>query len=136
MRSVPPVNMYTYLYSLLLVLVTSAVSFAAAAFYPLYSRARTTRKTLQTRPRHLVEKCNDCPYEYILHIYGRNHFHAFIDKLDPSLKFTNPKRRDMVCEIMDVVHFTAILVDDVTPLPSFPSHSTPPPDISMKQSIY
>lgn len=56
----------------------------------------------------------DCPYQYLLNIYGRYHFSGFIKKLSPTLETTNPKKWNMVCEIMDAIHFCLILVDDVT----------------------
>ena len=55
----------------------------------------------------------DCPYEYLLDIYGRHHFTEFVKKLSPSLKSNHPGKWEMVLEIMDGIHFCLILVDDV-----------------------
>lgn len=58
----------------------------------------------------------DCPYQYLLNIYGRNHFIEFARKLSLDLESSNPKKWRMVLEIMDAVHFCLILVDDVRTL--------------------
>ena len=54
-----------------------------------------------------------CPYEYILGTYGQRHFSKFVDSLKPGLKLKDPVLWDLVLEVMDAVHFGAILVDDV-----------------------
>ena len=54
-----------------------------------------------------------CPYEYILRVYGRNHFSKFIDTLKPELRLQDPVLFGLALEVMDVVHFGAILVDDI-----------------------
>lgn len=69
-----------------------------------------TRKSLRQRVTSVSE---DCPYEYILNVYGRNHFAGFVRKLSPLLEAEDPKKWRMVLEIMDGVHFCLILVDDV-----------------------
>ncbi|KAF2108456.1 isoprenoid synthase domain-containing protein [Lophiotrema nucula] len=54
-----------------------------------------------------------CPYEYLLNIYGRNHFKRIITFLKPSLQEEDPKLYNLVLEVLDAVHFGAILVDDI-----------------------
>jgi geranylgeranyl pyrophosphate synthase len=57
-----------------------------------------------------------CPYEYILDLYGKNgknHFEKIIRWLDPALEEEDPAWFALILEIMDVVHFGLILVDDV-----------------------
>lgn len=54
-----------------------------------------------------------CPYEYILRIYGPNHFSKFIDTLKPDLRLQDPVLFGLALEVMDAVHFGAILVDDI-----------------------
>lgn len=60
-----------------------------------------------------LEKGVSCPYEYILSIYGRNHFSKFVDTLRPHLRSQDPTLYGLVLEVMDAIHFGAILVDDV-----------------------
>lgn len=55
----------------------------------------------------------DCPYEYILRVYGRNHFSGIVNILNPNLAKSDPVKFQTVMDIMDVTHFAAILVDDV-----------------------
>ena len=55
----------------------------------------------------------ECPYEYILQAYGRNHFSNIIDILDPQLESRDPNLFELILEILDAIHFGAILVDDV-----------------------
>ena len=54
-----------------------------------------------------------CPYEYILRIYGPNHFSKFIDTLKPDLRLQDPMLFGLTLEVMDAIHFGAILVDDI-----------------------
>ena len=54
-----------------------------------------------------------CPYEYTLRIYGPNHFSKFIDTLKPDLRLQDPVLFDLTLEVMDAIHFGAILVDDI-----------------------
>ena len=54
-----------------------------------------------------------CPYEYILRIYGSNHFSKFIDTLKPDLRIQDPVLFGLTLEVMDAIHFGAILVDDI-----------------------
>nr|BBD84645.1 putative prenyltransferase [Cordana terrestris] len=55
----------------------------------------------------------ECPYEYLLSQYGQHHFGPFVDKLRPSLSMEDPDKYTLVLDIMDAVHFCAILVDDI-----------------------
>lgn len=57
-------------------------------------------------------KC-ECPYEYILQAYGRHHFSNMIEILDSQLKSRDPSLFELILEILDAIHFGAILVDDV-----------------------
>ncbi|CAD6593962.1 MAG: hypothetical protein ASARMPRED_008248 [Alectoria sarmentosa] len=59
------------------------------------------------------ENGSSCPYEYILSVYGRNHFSKFVDTLRPDLSSQDPSLYGLVLEVMDAIHFGAILVDDV-----------------------
>ncbi|ATZ50193.1 Bcpax1 [Botrytis cinerea B05.10] len=54
-----------------------------------------------------------CPYEYILDVYGPGHFTKILQILDPGLENNDPKWYQLILEIMDAIHFGAILVDDV-----------------------
>lgn len=66
-----------------------------------------------TRPKPTVQNEITCPYEYILWIYGKRHFSKFVDTLKPNLNSEDPTLYELVLEVMDAVHFGAILVDDV-----------------------
>jgi len=55
----------------------------------------------------------ECPYEYILQIYGRCHFKKLVNILDSTLETRDPSLFRLILELMDSVHFGAILVDDV-----------------------
>lgn len=54
-----------------------------------------------------------CPYQYLLSQYGSQHFQSFVDQLRPSLSKDDPAKYALVLEIMDAVHFSAILIDDI-----------------------
>lgn len=55
----------------------------------------------------------DCPYEYILETYGRNHFRSIVVFLDPGLEDRDPTAFRLILSAMDAIHFGAILVDDI-----------------------
>lgn len=55
----------------------------------------------------------NCPFEYLIGIYGQHHFEPFVDKLKPSLSIDDPSRYQLILDIMDTVHFCAILIDDI-----------------------
>ena len=55
----------------------------------------------------------DCPYEYILQVYGKHHFTTLVNVLNSQLKTQDPIQYQLILDIMDAVHFGAILVDDV-----------------------
>ncbi len=55
----------------------------------------------------------ECPYEYLVSQYGAHHFRPFVEKLRPSLSVEDPAKFELVLDIMDAVHFCAILVDDI-----------------------
>ena len=54
-----------------------------------------------------------CPYEYVVSAYGRNHFKGIVQVLDPDFERRDPELYALVLEIMDKIHFGAIMVDDV-----------------------
>jgi hypothetical protein len=97
------------------VLVCITILFAAAVTLPLpiVFRAKVPQnahKPVKLKPTSVSE---DCPYKYLLNIYGKYHFAGFVRKLSPSLELSNPKKWHLVLEIMDGIHFCLILVDDV-----------------------
>ena len=55
----------------------------------------------------------DCPYEYILQVYDKHHFATLVNVLNPQLGTQDPVLYQLVLDMMDAVHFGAILVDDV-----------------------
>lgn len=55
----------------------------------------------------------ECPYDYLLNTYGPHHFKKIISFLKPNLQEEDPQLYNLVLEVMDTVHFGAILVDDV-----------------------
>lgn len=55
----------------------------------------------------------ECPYEYILQVYGRRHFKKIVNILDPTLEARDPSLFRLILELLDSVHFGAMLVDDV-----------------------
>ena len=55
----------------------------------------------------------DCPYDYLLNIYGSQHFRKIVSFLNPGLQDQDAKLYGLVLEILDAVHFGAILVDDI-----------------------
>ena len=71
--------------------------------------ASTTEKATVLSVRQEYE----CPYEYLLQTYGSNHFTKIVDILDPQLKSEDPNLFQLILEVMDAIHFGAILVDDV-----------------------
>lgn len=56
----------------------------------------------------------ECPYEYLVKIYGRHHFEPLVKEFQPLLKQQDPGKYDLILEIMDAVHFALILVDDIS----------------------
>lgn len=74
---------------------------------------RTEQKAVKPDCRP-TKRAFECPYEYLLHTYGPHHFKNIISFLRPNLKETDPQLFDLALEVLDAVHFGAILVDDVT----------------------
>ncbi|KAI5804533.1 prenyl transferase [Geopyxis carbonaria] len=74
-----------------------------------------SRETTHTIKKSTIESKvgTDCPYEYILNVYGRNHFAGIVNILDSKLLEADPVKHQIIMEAMDAVHFAAILVDDV-----------------------
>ncbi|KYK60563.1 prenyl transferase [Drechmeria coniospora] len=56
----------------------------------------------------------DCPYEYLVRIYGRHHFASLVNEFQPALRVEDATKYDLVLDIMDAVHFALILVDDIS----------------------
>lgn len=79
------------------------------------SWAAPSTKNTSAPEKYVLEKIQEisCPYEYLLHVYGNNHFRKIIHLLDPTLEERDPKWVSLILEIMDAIHFGAILVDDV-----------------------
>lgn len=72
------------------------------------------RPTLEQKtPPVQATQTFDCPYEYLLNTYGPNHFKKIINFLNPELQVADTELYDLALEILDAVHFGAILVDDV-----------------------
>lgn len=78
-------------------------------FTPSTDTASITEKATVLSVR---QEC-ECPYDYILQIYGSNHFTKIVNILDPQLKSEDPNLFQLILEVMDTIHFGAILVDDV-----------------------
>jgi geranylgeranyldiphosphate transferase len=55
----------------------------------------------------------DCPFHYILRLYGHHHFAPFVKVLRPGLKEEDPEKYSLTLDIMDAVHLCLILVDDI-----------------------
>lgn len=55
----------------------------------------------------------DCPYEYLVRVYGRHHFAPFVNAFNPTLRDEDPEKYTLTLDIMDAVHFCLILVDDI-----------------------
>jgi geranylgeranyldiphosphate transferase len=55
----------------------------------------------------------ECPYDYILNIYGHHHFQRIVNYFKPKLQKKDPQLNNLILEVLDAVHFGAILVDDV-----------------------
>nr|J7FJH2.1 RecName: Full=Prenyltransferase idtC; AltName: Full=Indole-diterpene biosynthesis cluster protein C; Flags: Precursor [Claviceps paspali]AFO85422.1 prenyl transferase [Claviceps paspali] len=55
----------------------------------------------------------DCPYKYLVGLYGHHHFAGFVEALQPTLKDEDPEKYTLVLDIMDAVHLCLILVDDI-----------------------
>lgn len=82
----------------------------------LFIHIRDARMPIQTeKSRSLSVASNGagCPYEYILGVYGRRHFENIVNNLDPDLQTRDPVLFALTLEIMDAIHFGAILVDDI-----------------------
>lgn len=82
----------------------------------LFTRVLDARMPIQTeksRSSSVAFSDSNCPYEYILGVYGRNHFENIVKNLDPDLQTRDLALFALTLEIMDAIHFGAILVDDV-----------------------
>ncbi|PFH59496.1 hypothetical protein XA68_12256 [Ophiocordyceps unilateralis] len=56
----------------------------------------------------------ECPYEYLVRLYGKHHFKPFVDEFQPTLQQDDPVKYMLVLDMMDAVHFALILVDDIS----------------------
>ncbi|KAL8722763.1 MAG: hypothetical protein Q9225_000824 [Loekoesia sp. 1 TL-2023] len=101
----------------------TAVALTFSAFLLGIVAASPIRKVWQTgtqkAPRKPKELQTDCPFEYILNIYGKHHFAPLVHKLAPDLQAKNPRKWRMILDIMDGVHFCLILIDDITDKSNF-----------------
>lgn len=79
------------------------------------SWAAINSKSIHLPQEEVLGKIRDapCPYEYLLRTYGKNHFKKIILLLDPEIEERDPEWFQLILEIMDTIHFGAILVDDV-----------------------
>lgn len=75
--------------------------------------ARMPIQTEKLRSLSVASNGADCPYDYILQVYGRNHFENIVNNLDPDLQTRDSVLFALTLEIMDAIHFGAILVDDI-----------------------
>jgi geranylgeranyldiphosphate transferase len=96
---------------------TLLVAFAAFIILVLWDRLPSlpsTKKAMligKKQPHEITSL--ECPYSYILQLYGKYHWAPFVDKLSPTLKTNNPTKYQMILEIMDGIHLCLMLVDDV-----------------------
>lgn len=65
-------------------------------------------------PHNGVPRSINCPYDYLLNIYGQHHFEPFVQWFKPSLEQDDPQKYSLILDIMDAVHFCLILVDDIS----------------------
>lgn len=79
------------------------------AFFQWRTEATAAKALTKTTSRAF-----ECPYEYLLHVYGPHHFKKIISFLRPNLETEDPQLYALALEALDAVHFGAILVDDVT----------------------
>ncbi|KAM4059003.1 polyprenyl synthetase domain-containing protein [Hirsutella rhossiliensis] len=56
----------------------------------------------------------ECPYEYLVKLYGKHHFEPFVREFRPALEKEDPVKYTLILDIMDAVHFALILVDDIS----------------------
>ncbi|KAF2685265.1 terpenoid synthase [Lentithecium fluviatile CBS 122367] len=75
---------------------------------------RTVPTATASTPNSSTTRAISCPYTYLLDIYGPHHFEKIISHLRPGLPKQDPYLHALALEVLDAVHFGAILVDDVT----------------------
>lgn len=88
------------------------LGFFSVIAYCIFKSLTSSIPDTARKPRPHVSQ--DCPYEYLLDIYGRHHFAGFVRKLDAQMETRDPTKWQMILEIMDRIHFCLILVDDIT----------------------
>ncbi|KAG6023931.1 hypothetical protein E4U41_001904 [Claviceps citrina] len=59
------------------------------------------------------ENVPDCPYKYLVGLYGHHHFARFVAAFRPTLREDDAEKYTLVLDIMDAVHLCLILVDDI-----------------------
>ncbi|KAL8689120.1 MAG: hypothetical protein Q9218_005132 [Villophora microphyllina] len=99
-------------------LSTAPATFAFIALFLVIVTALPTgnlwAKAARKEPVNPKDVETDCPYEYILGIYGKHHFDELVKKLAPKLEASNPQKYQTILDIMDAVHLCLILIDDIT----------------------
>ena len=93
-----------------IVLTLSAFLLGITTASPLRKLWQTSTPRVPRKPKNLQ---TDCPFEYILKIYGRHHFAPLLRQVAPGLQAKDPKKWRVILDIMDGVHFCLILIDDV-----------------------
>jgi geranylgeranyldiphosphate transferase len=83
------------------------------SFYLVKVQRSLTERSLFGKKHPATITSHECPYSYIRQIYGHHHWTPFIERMSPNLHKDNPKKYEIVNEIMDAVHLCLILVDDV-----------------------
>lgn len=83
------------------------------SFYLVKARQSLTELSLFGKKHPATITSHECPYSYIRQIYGHHHWAPFVDRMSRNLRKDNPKKYEIVNEIMDAVHLCLILVDDV-----------------------
>jgi geranylgeranyldiphosphate transferase len=83
------------------------------SFYLVKAQRSLTERYLFGKKHPATITSHECPYSYIRQIYGHHHWAPFVERMSPNLHKDNPKKYEIVHEIMDAVHLCLILVDDV-----------------------
>lgn len=99
--------------------ITAPFTFVSIAIFLVIVVALPLGNLWQTKARKAPKETKivdtDCPYEYILGIYGKHHFAGLVRKLAPTMEASNPDKFKTILDVMDAVHFCLILIDDVVP---------------------
>jgi hypothetical protein len=65
------------------------------------------------KPGGAVAGTTECPFDYIIELYGKGHFTKIVNTLDPKLELRDGVLYKLILEVMDTIHAGAILVDDI-----------------------